>query len=229
MRHWEDKGARRVWRWVLLVYSLAASALTIYGLFYGSNGFPILLVICFLGSTVFLLLFRRLAKTELTLILAFILVPTLPNAVSETIYNDMAAGRYAVQYEILGAPVHRNVEEGDLTRYYRAYVNKDLPKPRWYRDSTDIILFLPVHLDRFGPSLRFAGKGLTRAFDQYKPSEEIKAHIIQTFFKINGRAGPSFIDAITYAKAISALFDEKKGKVTLDDLAGIERNSKAKR
>jgi hypothetical protein len=219
MRHWQDKGKRRVWRWILLVYSLVASALTIYGLFYGSNGYPILLVICFVGSTVFLLIFRRLAGTELILILAFILVPTLPNAFSETIFNDMAAGRYAVQYEILGAPVHRIVEESGLTRYYRAYVSKELPPPRWYRDSTDIILFLPVHLDRFGPSLSIVGHEFQQVFDQWKPSEEMKAHIIKTFFEINERSYRTSADAITYAKAVSTLYDEKNGKVTMSDLA----------
>jgi hypothetical protein len=221
MRHWQDKGTNRIARWIVLAYALAASALTIYGSFLDVR--EIWVAAFFVISSALIIMPKRFEGGWVIATALIILTPTLLTPVSHFTLNDSTVGRFAKQIQLLGAPVYTTYHESELTNYYRQCVNKELPKPNWSSRSGYIISIFPGNMDFFGPSISFAGEEFKQTFDRYKPSEEIKAHIIKTFFQLNSRSDDSYATVMTYTDAVTALFDEKNGNVLLSDLANPDK------
>jgi hypothetical protein len=221
MRHWEDKGKRRVWRWVLLVYSLAAFVMSVIGAFTFRS--DIILAAIFLTSAFVLIIEWRLGNDVVWIVAILLSLPTLPYGL---IYGcssfEIVAGRNRNEGRILGAPFI-SVSDGFLTPYYRKYVPESLPKPEWlpaYKGQIGLLGFFEPHTDYLMGS---PGNGMGITLQSYQAPEQVQDAVIKNYFALSTVPRPVGDDTNLYlvkkyTRDLYAVYLKKDGNVSVADL-----------
>jgi hypothetical protein len=222
MRHWQDRGKRRVWRWVLLVYSLVAMTLSIIGAF----TFPtdMFLAAIFFSTVMTLIFAEKLSRAVVWSVIILLIIPTLPYGLLYGCHSfEIAAARHRCEWRIMGAPIIR-VSDGFLTPYYRSLISKDLPTPEWlpaFKGQIGLVGILhSSHEDYLMSAPEYRIDYLCK---RYNPSEEVKAAIARGYFALGAVQGPP--DDMTgyhlvneYIQALENLFTVKNRNVRIADL-----------
>ncbi len=220
MRHWEDKGKRRVWRWVLLVYSLAAFALSVIGAFTFRS--DIILAAIFLTAASVLVYEVQLEKGVMWFVIILLLLPTLPYGFIYSCSSfEIASARDRGEGRLLGVPFI-SVSDSSLTPYFRRYVSEEFPEPEWmpsFKGQIGLLGFFTPHVDY----LIKPASGIELLIESYSPPEEVKDAIIKGYFELSTVPHPkgditSFYLVKKYYIALLFLYQGKDGDVQLSDL-----------
>lgn len=226
MRHWQDKGARRVWRWILLVYATVALILTAYAMFTSPS--EAWLAPLFLIAAAVLLLSPMLRRVELTWVVALLFSPVLVfGLVSGKYYVDGVAARSQGVFRIVGIPIIIQ-GDGELTPYYREYINEDLPPPMWLPCFSGKIGLGSPHVDYFTQGIASADSELGSIIKYYHPAPAVERKIVMSYFGAlrdtvsnDDRFGATLVSM--YAVKVEEYFRENDGQVKLEELPTTEQ------
>ena len=224
MSYWKDKGARRTWRWILLVYSLIAFALALYGAFTFLS--DLILAGIFLASTVLLIRNSHFESKAVWTVIVLFLLPALPYGVAYGCHSiDAIAARSRSEFRVLGVPLIL-IRDGALTPYFREYISDDLPNPIWYPCFKGQIGFGAAHTDYFTQGISTADDMLGSVLKYYDPPDGTKKAIVKDYFTLlhqqsenNTALAPAL--ASRYATAVERLFMQN-AEVQPGDLPSVE-------